>query len=264
MFLRSASQFVAFEDDAAAVAAAAAAAAATGNEGEGEEETFTQDQVNTFIATERRKMQVQQQKLVVELETLKKNATLTKEEKETLEGRIEELQTQYMTAEEKARRANEQAEEKHKKQFDDLTTERDNWKNRHAKSVIDTAITRAASDNKAFYCEQISAILTPKTKLVEVLDESGKPTGEYEPKVAFPDKDKDDKPIILELTVIEAVKRMKELKQYGNLFEGTKVGGLGGTGSQTSGNTIDLAKIAREDPALYRKLRKEQPELFGR
>ena len=55
---------------------------------------------------------------------------------------------------------------------------------------------------------------------------------------------------------------MTELPRHGNLFQGGKTGGLGGSGSSGK-NTgkIDLVKLAK-DPAQYRKLRKEQPELF--
>jgi len=245
-FKRSPSQFVAFEDDPEAKAKAeaeakakaeAAAAAATKKD-----ETFTQEQLNTIVAEERRKMQDKQRVLVSELETLKKSTSLSVKEKESLQKRIEDLQTQHMTAEEKARRAEETAEKKRAEEIGVLTEERNSWQIKHAELVINTAIVGAASDNKAIQHEQITALIGPKTKLVEKLDEDGKPTGDYEPRVAFPDKDKDNKPLILDLTVLEAVKRMKELEQYGNLFEGGKIGGLGGTGSQTTGGKFDITE----------------------
>jgi len=225
-----------------------------------EEKKFTQTNVNTFIAEEKRKNQLRERKILGELQELKRSASLTADEKITLEKRIEELQTQHMTAEEKARRAGEAAEKKIAEQVENLTKERDNWQVKHADLVIDTAIIRASSEgeNKAFFHEQINAILKPKTKLVETLDDDGKPTGKFEPKVAFPDRDKEEQPIILELTVPEAVKRMKELEQYGNLFDGGKKGGLGGAGNQSKGGKMDLAKIAREDPARYREERKKR------
>ncbi len=265
-FLRATSQIIAFDgdDDAAAKAAAevkakadaeAAAAAAAAAAGD---KQFNQEQVNTFLAEEKRKHQTQQRKMAADLEELKKTATLTTEQKEGLEQRIEELQTQYMTIEEKARRAEEAAKKEYDERVETLTKERNVWQIKHSELVIDTEIIKAAADQKALFCEQITALLTPKTKLTEKLDDAGKPTGDYEPKVAFPDTDKDDKPILLELTVAEAVKRMKELPKYGNLFEGGKVGGLGGTGSTTSGKPLDLVKIAREDPETYRELRKKR------
>jgi len=259
-FKRSPSQFVAFEEDpeAKAKAEAEAKAKAELDAKNKKDETFTQDQLNTIVAEERRKMSEKQRTLVTELETLKKSTSLTVKEKESLQKRIEDLQTQHMTTEEKGRRAEEAAEKKRAGEIAELTEDRDIWQRKHAQLVINTAIIGAASDNKALQHEQITALIGPRTKMVEKLDEDGKPTGDHEPKVSFADKDKDDKPIILELTVPEAVKRMKELEQYGNLFEGGKKSGLGGTGSQTKGGKYDIAEIAKKDPAKYRELRKER------
>ena len=264
-FLRAISQYISFEDDAAAKAAADKAAAdKAAADAANEEKKFTQTNLNTYLAEEKRKSAVtakaREHKILTELQELKKSASLTAEEKETLEKRIEDLQTQNMTAEEKARRAEELAEKKTAEQVTVLTKERDNWQLKHADLVINHAIITAATqgEQKALFHEQILAILKPRTRLVETLDDDGKPTGNFEPKVSFPDQDKEDNPIILELTVPETVKRMKELEQYGNLFDGGKKGGLGGTGSQTPGGKLDLAKIAKEDPARYREERKKR------
>lgn len=258
LLLRSVSKFTVFEgeDEAAAKKAAEEAAAAAAKKAAAE--TFTQEQVNTMMADERRKMQDKQKKTLGELDTLKNKASLTVKEKTELEKRIEELNNQYLTSEEKARRAEEEAEKKRADQIQTLTIERDGWVSKHSKLVVKTAIVDAAAAEKAVQHEQILALIGPKTRLVERLDDEGKPTGEYEPRVSFPDKNKEDVDIVLELSVHEAVKRMKELPRYGNLFEGTKIGGLGGSGSQTKGGKVDLAKIAKEDPAAYRKLRNER------
>lgn len=248
------------EDKVAAEAKAAAEKTA-----EKKDEVFSQEQVNTFLADERRKNQAKQRELATELEHLKKNTALTTEERDGLQTRIEELQSQFLTTEEKARQEVEKKQKEFKIDVETLTVERDTWKEKHSHLLIDTAITKAASSgkNKAIQVEQIAAILIPKTKLSEKLDDDGRPTGDFEPRVRFDDTDKDDKPIILELTVNEAVKRMKELPQYGNLFEGDKKSGFGGTGSSATGKKIDIAKIAKSDPAAYRKLRKEQPDLWA-
>lgn len=224
---------------------------------------FSQEQVNTIVAEEKRKTQERHKKLISELEETKKSATLTAEERGQLEQRIEDLQNANMTAEEKQKRVVDKAKKDHDSQVETLTEDCKIWRTKHAQLLIDTEITRAAALEKALFTEQIAALLIPKTKLIESLDGEGKPSGIFEPKVAFPDTDKDEKLIVLELTVSEAVKRMKELPQYANLFEGDKRTGLGGTGSLGKDKKIDLKKIATTDQALYRKLRKERPELFG-
>lgn len=257
-FLRAISQYISFEGDEDGKGG-------DGKDGDGnkneEEKKFTQTNMNTVVAEEKRRnmatAKVREQKILGELQELKKTASLTAEEKDSLEKRIEDLQTANMTNEEKARRAEEIAEKKTSEQVDVLTKERDNWQSKHSDLVINSAIITAASEGerKALFNEQILAILKPKTKLAEMLDDDGKPTGNSEPKVSFPDLDKEDNPITLELTVPEAIKRMKELEKYGNLFDGDKKGGLGGTGSQSASGKLDLAKIAKEDPARYREER---------
>jgi len=224
---------------------------------------FNQEQVNTIVAEEKRKTQERHKKLISDLEEAKKNTALTAQDRASLEQRIEDLQTANLTADEKQKREKERAEKEYNSQVKDLTKDRDTWQIKHAQLMIDTEITKAAALEKALFTEQIAALLIPKTKLVETLDGDGKPSGIFEPKVAFPDTDKNEKPIILELTVPEAVKRMKELPQYANLFHTQQKGGLGGTGSTTTRGKINLAKIARDDPKEYRRLRKEEPEHFA-
>ncbi len=254
MFLKSISRFTAFEgDDEAAKKAAEEAAKKAA-----EDDKFTdkqQERVNKIVAEERRKMQEKQQKTLDDMGKLKDRASLTAKEKETLIKQIEDLKNQYMTTEEKARRAVEEAETKRTGEIAALTNDRDDWRKKHATLVVETAIVDAAAEHKAIEHEQILAIIGPKTRLTEKLDDEGKPTGKYGPMVSFPDTNKEKQPIVLELSVPEAIKRMKEMNKYGNLFEGTKRSGLGGTGNQHQGGTVDIVKIAKEDPKMYRELR---------
>ncbi|MCA9072110.1 MAG: hypothetical protein KDA84_24445, partial [Planctomycetaceae bacterium] len=59
-----------------------------------------------------------------------------------------------------------------------------------------------------------------------------------------------------------------ELKKYGNLFKSNVVAGVGGnsnTGDVTPGKngTYDAGALAKKDPALFRKLLKENPAALG-
>lgn len=221
------------------------------------EKQFSQDDLNRVVAEEKRKTQVRQREMASELAEIKKNSSLSDEEKQTLETRIEELQNQYLTAEERARQASEATKKKNENTLKDLTNERDNWRTKHESLVINSAVTTAASNNKAWFAEQIAAILVPKTKLVEKLDDAGKPTSIHEARVAFPDTNKDGKAVTLDLTVDQAVKRMRELEQYGNLFEGDKAGGLGQSGSAGKTKSTSLEKLAKTNNAEeYRKARR--------
>ena len=202
MYLRTLS-FVCFDrDDEAAAKAAAEAKAA---EAAKKDPTFTQEEVNTFLAKEKRKTQETQKQLAVQLQEHKKNAQLSGEEKDDLTKQIEDLQKQYMTVEERNRQTSEKASKKHQQLLKDATKERDSWQHRYTRSTIEAAITKAAAANKAIEADQILAILRPATKLAEKLDEQGKPTGVFESRVDFQDMDKDEKPITLDLSVDEAV-----------------------------------------------------------
>jgi len=126
--------------------------------------------------------------------------------------------------------------------------------------MISNAILKAASSNKAVEPTQLLKMLRNDIRVVQKLDENGKPVDNFEVRMNLMDTDKDDKPIELDLTVNEAIKRMTELPQYGNLFEGGKSGGLGGNNIPGKGGSkIDIAKLARENPAEYRELRKKNP-----
>lgn len=214
--------------------------------------TFTQEELNTILAKEKRSFQEERQKLMSELTTFKDKSTMTDQEKQELEARIEELQKATMTKEEIAKREQEKMKQAHENNLKALSDEANTWKNRYTKSTIERNILDAAIANDAFAPSQLVELIGNKSKLVPVLDEQGKPTGEFITKVSFEDVDKDQKPVTLEMTVPETVKRMKELpNRFGNLFKSGVVPGAGGSNNGAAykpGTTIS-------DPETYRKNR---------
>jgi hypothetical protein len=111
------------------------------------------------------------------------------------------------------------------------------------------------------------AVLRPMTKLVEVMDEkTGKGTGKFEVKVDFPDTDpQTGESIVAPHSPKSAVRRMKELPKYANMFKSGAVGGIGSnaaTGGLTSGTggKIDFKNLTQEQ---YLKIRRENPALLG-
>jgi len=247
--------FTVFEEDGAAKAAADAAAAKAAADAAAANKTFKQDDVNRLLADERRKQQAATRKALDELEAIKAKADLTDAERADLETRMETMRNEFLTKEELAKKEHDKLTRKHTEETGKLTAERDTWQQRFTTSTIQRSITDAAVASKAFSPKQIVALLQPDTKLEEALDGDGKPTGELVAKVQFSDVGKDGKPVTLNLTVEEAVKRMAEMDEYANLFRASGVGGVGGTRS-AGGKTLDAAEIAK-NPALYRKLRAE-------
>lgn len=270
-FLQSLPNIVGFEGDDDPDAAAAAAAAAAG----GDPKTYTQEEFDAHMAGLRRKYDTKeathvqaQKELAIQLEKAKGMKGLSDEEKTALETRIQELESEYLTDKEKAERAAAQERETFTGQIETLTGETTRWRSNYEAEVVKNGIRAAAAEHKAYdrSGDQIAAILGPMVEFKEVLDDDEQPTGNVKPVIRFPDVDtKTKEPIVLDYTIGEAVKRMTELDKHGNLFEDTMRSGIGGgkNGGTPTGK-IDIAKIAKEDPAAYRKLRKESPELIAK
>jgi len=215
---------------------------------------FSQEHVNAILAKDRRKHQSAVTKLMSEFDALKSKSSMTAQERTELEERLQEVQKNLLTKEELAKDRMTKLEKQHKEAVGVLTSERDSWQHRFTESTIARSLVDAAAENDAYSPEQILAILRPSTRLVEALDDEGKPTGEMIPKVTFKDI-KDKKPITLELTPAEAVKKMRDIDRYLNLFKGEGVGGLGLQNRNSSGK-VDLKELAK-DPAAWAKARKE-------
>ena len=248
-----------YEDDANAAAAAAEAAAAEAAAAAAGGIKFNEEQqkfVNKLLADDRKKHTVRTEKAIQELEALKKRSSLTEKERKDLEDRIDNMKSELMTKEELAAKERDKLLSRHKEEVTGLTTELDTWKGRFTSSTISRAITDAAVTHDAYSPEQIVALLQTRTQLVEDLDDEGKPTGVLTPKVKFEDVGKDNKPVTLDLSVEEAVKRMSELDKYLNLFKDKGTGGLGGSNRSAGGGKTDAKTIA-QDPAKYREARKK-------
>jgi hypothetical protein len=234
------------EEDAAAAAAAAAAA---------KPKTFSQDDVNALIAQERRTLEGRSKTLLGELEALKTKSSLTAQEKADLESRLEETRNALMTKEELAREALLKEKKQRESEVTNLSSERDAWRNRFASSTIHRSITDAAVALDSYNPSQIVAILASNTRVVEATGEDGKPTGEFNVQVTMQDVGKDGKPIKLDLSVQDAVKRLKEKSEFHNLFKGLGTGGTGNGNKGGGSGSTNIEELAK-DPAAYRAARK--------
>lgn len=215
----------------------------------------SQEKMNQVLAAEKKKHQKLVQKAIDEATAASKRAKLTAQERAELDNRLELIQNELRTKEEQAKRASEKARKAHNEEKKSLTADRDDWRKRYTDSTIERSITDAAATNNAFSPKQIVAILGPNTSLVPRLDGEGLPTQTLEPKVRFNSKDKDGKPVTLDLSPVDAVKRMKDEEEYLNLFRGEGAGGAG-LRSQPGGKKTDVQQLAK-DPAAYREARKK-------
>jgi len=215
----------------------------TGQEGN-KEKLLTQEEFNKALAEDRKKHKEQVDKHIKELEQLRKSQNLTAEEKKKLTAQIEELQQQVMTKEQLLEREKARLNTEHQGELKKEREEKENWKTRFTEATIVRSITDAAVTAEAFSPDQIVALLQNNTKLVEDTNEEGQGLGTFTPRVKFKDVTSDGKPTILDLSVPEAIKRMKDLPdKYGNLFKSNVTGGIGGTGSVGSNKVIDPKNI---------------------
>jgi hypothetical protein len=227
----------------------------TNNDGNGSKvTTFTQDQVNAILNKEKTKWQQTNKTTVSQLEELKKQDGLSKEKVAELENQIAQLQTTYMTESELLKRDTEKKTTELSTQLEQTSGQLKFWNNKYTQLLVSHAITSAAATNDAYNPEQMLTQLGGAAKVVPVIQD-GKETGEFEVKIQFTDKDKDGKPVVLELTPDATMKRMKELpQQFGNLFKAGVNGGLGGNNAGLGAAAPQMDKVLK-DPGEYRKNR---------
>jgi len=235
-------------------------------EGSGDTKNFSQEDINRFLAEDRRKHQERYQTLEQSYQKILKEGNLHKEQRQKMVGELEDLQKAFRTKEQQAEYERKQQAERYKGELTQASEAAVKWESMYKNSITERSIQDAAIAADAFNPSQIISMIKPMTKMVEDTDAEGHPTGTMSPKVDFPDIDEKTGERITTLrTPEEAVKRMRELSDtYGNLFRANIVSGIG-TGSATGGVTpgksnIDLSKLT---PEQYRRLREDNPRLLG-
>jgi len=214
-------------------------------------DSFTQEEMNKIFATQKREFQAKQNKLLDELEALKAKSNLTTKDRTELEERLETMRNEYLSKEQQIEKNKNKMKMEYDNKIKDLTEQRDLFVKRFTDSTILRDIKDGATKHKAISPRQVEALLRPDTRLVDVLDDEGEPTGEMIAKVKFKDVDKAGKLITLELPVEEAIKRMKEMPEHQNLFQLEGAGGVSGSSGRPNAPQ-DFDNIVK-DPKAYRK-----------
>jgi len=217
-----------------------------------------QEDLNSMMAENRRKLTKQNQDLIKQLQQIRETVQMTQQQRDELESRIEQLQEQFMSKEELAKREAQKFQKEHQKAVESLSSERDRWQKLYATETIQRSLQDAAIAGEALNAEQIVAMLGPSTHLSEVVDPTGQPTGRFQPLVKFNDINSEGEPVVLDLSPADAIKRMRELEKHGNLFKGTATGGVGASGGGAAGGGGTTQKLSEimKDPVKYREWRK--------
>lgn len=220
--------------------------------------TFTQADVDRMMTDFRQGLQKTNKEMAERLEQLQNTANLTAAEKEELKQTLENLSNQHKTAEQQRAEAADKAKKKYEADLSAVNTERDKYRVGYHNLIVSTAIQAGAIASKAASAAQLTMMLLPQAKVVEELDESGKPTGNMVAKIPLTYTDpKTKKPVSVELPIPEAIAKMAELDEFANLFlvDGKPgVGGSSGAGPGGKSGNIDWAGLT---PEQHRKARKE-------
>jgi uncharacterized protein (DUF3084 family) len=222
-----------------------------------------QAELNKMMAENRRSLTNQNQELVKQLETLRQNSQLTQEERDTLQVQITQLEEQYLSKEEIAKRESSKAQKAYEEKLSQAEGSVNQWRQRYADSTIHRAWQDAAISGKALKpaIPQISEMFRHRTELVERIVD-GKPSGEYDAIVKFPDVNEEGNEVTLDMTPAEAVKRMKELpEKYGYLFEGAAKGGAGLLNNADGTSRQPAFQELMDNPVKYAAWRKENPDV---
>lgn len=229
------------------------------------DKTYTQKQLDDIVAAEKTQSRRNTEALIKQLEELKNVKGTSDEQIATLNQKIEELHTQTLSKEELAKRDKEKLQKEYESKLTLAQEGEKTWRSRFTDNVMEVEIVRESEKAKAYRSPQILALLKPMSKVVEVLDENQKATGTFQTRISFPTKDEKAGTIkILDLSVADAIKMMKEQDDYANMFIDEGTGGVGGGQNRGDGpvipkKTADLLKMSDEQ---YREHRKRHPNLI--
>jgi hypothetical protein len=231
-----------------------------------EERRFSQEEVNSIMATEKRKAQAKIDAVEKTLtDTLAKSKGLNASDREALSAEVERLAAEKRSAEEQAAHERKQLEARYQKDLENEKKAKAEWESRYKEGTIENALQAAAVKSDAFSPDQVVTILRPLCKVVDVVDEkTGKPTGKHKVEIAFPDVDEDGNKVIRNLAPEQTTKRMKELTSlFGNLWKSGVVSGIGsGSGGGTPGRggplgAADVADVAKRSQSQYMEMRQK-------
>ena len=216
---------------------------------------FTQEQLNKILADERRKNAAKLAEVEGRLETVSQTAQLTAEEKAELATARDELQKQLLTKEQMEAKARQELEANYRSKLDEANLTIEQMKTERDEDTIRRSLIEAAAGADAFQPTQMFHQLRHMTSF----------DSERNVVISLPDHDVNTgEPIINTFSPEDAMKRMSELPEYGNLFRPNVVKGVGGgaadSGIPGNGGKVDIRKLS---PEQYQKLRKENPSAVG-
>jgi len=225
---------------------------------------FSQEQVNKFLADDRRKHTDKYTSLETSYQELLNNSTVQGDERSNLESQLNDLRAQFRTKEQQAAFEAQEAKTGYERQIEQLQSDKKIWEDRYTDTSISTALQSAAIEHDAFNPNQIITQLQSNTRLVEEMTDNNQATGRLVPMVEMK-VNTDGATETLQMTPTEAVAYMKKSpEKWGNFFKNNIREGMGSTsatdGSIGDGSAVDHTKLTTEQ---YMQLRKSNPSALG-
>lgn len=212
------------------------------------------ERVNQSISESQEAMK----KNLEEVKALQASATMNERERKRLETSMKALSQKLMTKEQQAEADLRDREEKHQVALTEAEKDRDYWKNMYSDTSITNALVKAAVDNNAVNPEQIIAMFRHSVQIIPEVDAQGKETGKLVTVMPYIDPKADSKEAV-NMPVGDVIKKLADRDEYANLFKDKGFTGLhrksGGAGD------VDMAKLARDNPAKFRELAKKGQKL---
>jgi hypothetical protein len=219
---------------------------------------FTQEEVDKLMAEHRKGLQNQNKELIEQLEALRNNQSLTQQQRDELEARINTLSQQHLTKEQQTQEEYNKLKKKYETETKQLIEKENVWKNRFENTMIQNAISTGAIQHKALSATQLQMMFSSQGKVVEEIDDQGKPSGNWIAKMTVDVTDpKTKQKVKLELPISEAIGKLRENSDFANLFETDGRGGLGGNNYNgnsggNNGNGADPTKMSTEEFMKWR------------
>lgn len=183
---------------------------------------FTQEHLNTEIGNARKaarqKVEGEKSGLQTQLEEMRTEAQEKGINVDALTTKIQELEESSLTADELAAKRAKDLEEQFAVEKTQLTKQAEEAMGLFRNERISTEISNACTLHKVVSQETVAPLIRAQTELVEEKDRKGNITG-YKAVVHFDDRDDEGKPVQRDLSVGDAVKRMREMvDRFGHLF----------------------------------------------
>ena len=199
-----------------------------------------------------------------QMETLQATASLSEKEKMSLEESIADIKKQTQTKEQTQAEELVALKSTSAKEIAELKADRDLWQGTHLHNLIETEISNAAVEAKAWRPKQVVKMLYEEASVVEVIDETTKQLRGHKVEIRLP-VEEDGKQIIKSFNAKDGVAAF--LKENPNLLKSQLSPGAGAQGAQgfrTAQGTVLQKDFENPDNFMDKEKSDAMIEAFAR